>query len=84
MNILLNSENKNSTIELLKVKDNSLNFYYFLAKYVSLYKDNSTNIDTDARNALKSLPFFGFYHSKDVEDAEIAYERYDFHRKNIH
>jgi len=77
LNILLNSENKNSTIELLKVKDNSLNFYYFLAKYVSLYKDNSTNIDTDARNALKSLPFFGFYHSKDVEDAEIAYDKFE-------
>lgn len=77
LNVLLNSENKSNTIELLKVKSNSLNFYCFLAKYVSLYKDNSTNIDAEARNTLKLLPFFGFYHVKDREDAEIAYDKFD-------
>lgn len=77
LNCLLNSENKNNTIELLKTKNNSLNFYSFLAKYVSLYKENSTNIDTDTRNMLKSLPFFGFCHSKDMEDVEIAYDKFE-------
>ena len=60
LNVLLNSANKKNTIELLKLKSNSLNFYSFIAKYVSLYKDKSTDIDTVARNVLKSIPFFWF------------------------
>lgn len=77
INILLNSENKKNTIELLKVKKNSLNFYCFLAKYVSLLKDASQAIDSDTRNVLKSLPFFGFCHSKDAEDVEIAFDKFE-------
>lgn len=77
LNVLLNSENRNKTIELLKFKNNSFNFYSFLAKYVSLYKDTYKTIDTDTKNVLKSLPFFGSCHSKDVEDAEIAYDKFE-------
>lgn len=77
LNVLLNSDNKKNTIELLKGKNNSLDFYSFLAKYVSLYKDKSTDIDTVARNVLKSIPFFGFYHSKDDNDAEIVCDKFE-------
>ena len=75
--VLLNAENKENTIELLKEKNNSLDFYSFLAKFVSLYKDKSTDIDTVARNVLKSIPFFGFYHSKDDNDVEIVCDKFE-------
>lgn len=77
LNVLLNSDNKENTIELLKEKNNSLDFYSFLAKFVSLYKDKSTDIDTVARNVLKSIPFFGFYHSKDDNDVEIVCDKFE-------
>ena len=77
LNVLLNSGNRNNTVELLKLRNNSLEFYSFLAKYVNLYKDTSKTIDTDTKNVLKSLPFFGFCHYKDVEDAEIAYDKFE-------
>lgn len=75
--VLLNAENKGNTIKELKVKSNSLSFYSFLAKYVSLVKDDEQKTkDESTINILKELPFFGFIHTNG-EDHDVTIDTFN-------